>query len=68
MYFKENEKYENRENKEFVNTVMHKIKAMSELDKSKEMQNSKEYYQKHGTFEGIEEYLSKFNDIPKKLD
>ena len=41
MYFKENEKYENRENKEFVNTVMHKIKAMSELDKSKEMQNSK---------------------------
>lgn len=68
MYIRENKESKNNENKDFVNTVMNKIKAISELDKSIDMQNSKEFYEKHGTFEGLEEYLSKMNDIPEKID
>lgn len=68
MYIRENKESKNNENKDFVNTVMNKIKAISELDKSIDMQNSKEFYEKRGTFEGLEEYLSKMNDIPEKID
>ena len=43
---------------DWIQTIMKRIKTISEIDKSKEFKISEEYYKKYGTFDGIEEYLN----------
>ena len=47
-----------KDNNYFVKTVMKRIETISDLDSSHEKECTKEYYNKYGTYAGIEEYLS----------
>jgi len=52
----------------FVYKVMNTIKGISALDHSPNYQQSKDYYAKHKTFDGIKEFLTVHNEIMKNYE